>query len=180
MNLPPIHPVIVHFPVALIISAFALDLLGLIFRSQRIRAAAFPVLALATLAAIVGVATGHLAEYQLKVKSDEIIRLIGIHETLATAALGAIVVALIFRSLAEYRKNIEGILGQIAFIAMLVATILVGAAGYFGGEMVFSKGAGTAFYEKVTKSSQSQNTGDENNSGVTPAYHGEENPRDWH
>jgi uncharacterized membrane protein len=180
MSLPPLHPIVVHFPVALIISAFALDLLGMIFKSRRIRAAAFPVLALAVLGTVAAAGAGYLAESQLKVKPDEMIKLIEIHETLALVTLGAVIVALIFKALAEYRKNLEGILGQIAFIAMLAATIMVGATGYFGGEMVFKHGAGSVFYEKVNKSSQTQTPGDEHNVGGAPTYHGEEQPRDWH
>ena len=182
MNLPPIHPMLVHFPIALILTALALDVLGMLFKSERIRAAVLPVLALAVLGAIAAIAAGLYAESQLKAVTDEINGLIGTHETMALSTLGAATLALIFRALAEYRKSIEGIPGQISFIFLLIATLLVGVTGYFGGELVFSHGAGTAFYEKVYKlsPSQSQTPSNEQNQGQTPAYHGEDHPTDWH
>ena len=173
---------VVHFPIALILTALALDVIGMLFKSERIRAAVLPVLVLAALGALAAIGAGFLAESQLKVTTDEINGLLETHCDLAFSTLAAAVLALIFRALAEYRKSIEGILGQISFILLLIATLLVGVTGYFGGELVFSHGAGTAFYEKVYRMSpsQSQTPSDEQNQGQTPAYHGEDHPTDWH
>jgi uncharacterized membrane protein len=57
--MPPVHPAIIHFPIALVVFSFVADWLGYFRRSDSLRAAAFWSLVAAFLGATVAVATGY-------------------------------------------------------------------------------------------------------------------------
>ena len=58
----PIHPMVVHFPIALLLASLLFDLIALRWRGQECRATSLSLLALGVLAALVALLTGHLAE----------------------------------------------------------------------------------------------------------------------
>jgi len=144
-----IHPMMAHFPIALLFAALALDGAGLALKKDRLRQAALPVLALAVLGGIVAAITGDMAHDAISKMTAELNELIETHQDFAFATLAAAVVAVALRIWAEYKKAIQGLWGYMSFVALLIAAILVGITGYFGGEIVFKYGAGTSLYEKA-------------------------------
>lgn len=57
--MPPLHPAIVHFPIALIVFSFIADLLGRWFDQPRLRAAGFWALVGGVIGGVVAAATGY-------------------------------------------------------------------------------------------------------------------------
>jgi uncharacterized membrane protein len=57
--MPPLHPALVHFPIALVVFSFITDLLGRILNKPSLRAAGFWSLVGALIAGAVTVATGY-------------------------------------------------------------------------------------------------------------------------
>ncbi|UCE66570.1 MAG: DUF2231 domain-containing protein [Candidatus Zixiibacteriota bacterium] len=135
-----IHPLIVHFPIALIIVVFVLDLLGAIGRGKSLISAANILSIFAALAAVAAVISGLIAEESVW-RTDQVHELINLHETIGFAVLGAALVSLIFRPAIKKKKSSGGLL-WIAVIISLAAAILVGYEGYLGGEMVYRHGTG--------------------------------------
>lgn len=152
----PIHPMMVHFPIALLLAALALDCVGLILKKDRIRQAALPVLALAVLGGIVAAITGDMAHDAITRMTTELHELIEAHEIFAFSTLGWAVVALALRIWAEYKKALQGLWGYLSLAALVVAAIMVSITGYFGGEIVFKYGVGTSQYEKLYQGAPSQ------------------------
>lgn len=135
-----IHPLIVHFPIALIIVVFILDLLGAMSKRKSLVSAANILSIFAALGAVAAVITGLIAEESVW-QTNEAHGLIELHETIGFAVLGAALVSLIFRPAIKKKKS-KGSLLWIAVIISLAAAILVGYEGYLGGEIVYRHGAG--------------------------------------
>ena len=135
-----IHPLIVHFPIALIIVVFILDLLGALSRQKSLVSAANILSIFAALGAVAAVVTGLIAEESVW-HTDEAHELIELHETIGFAVLGAALISLIFRPAIKKKKSKNSLL-WVAVIISLAAAILVGYEGYLGGEMVYRHGAG--------------------------------------
>jgi uncharacterized membrane protein len=135
-----IHPLIVHFPIALLIVVFALDFLGAISRKQTLITAANILSIFAALGAVAAVATGLIAEESVW-HTDQAHELIEQHETVGFIVLGAALISLIFRPAVRKKKSKSSLL-WVAVIISLAAAVLVGYEGYLGGEIVFRHGAG--------------------------------------
>ncbi len=135
-----IHPLIVHFPIALIIVVFILDLLGALSRQKSIVSAANILSIFAALGAVAAVVTGLIAEESVW-HTDEAHELIELHETIGFTVLGAALVSLIFRPAIKKKKSKNSLL-WVAVIISLAAAVLVGYEGYLGGEIVFRHGTG--------------------------------------
>ena len=143
-----IHPLIVHFPIALIIVVFILDFLGAAGRRQSLISAANILSIFAALAAVAAVVTGLIAEESVW-HTDEAQELIELHETIGFAVLGAALISLLYRPALKKKKK-KGSLLWVAVIISLVAAILVGYEGYLGGEIVYRHGAGVLKAQEET------------------------------
>lgn len=135
--LPPIptweglHPIIVHFPIALLVVAPILIILGLIFHSSGkvFMVSAFTLMLIGTIAAFISVATGEAAgETAERMAGVEAV--LESHEELAEsarnifAALTAIFAAIVFVPMAFKRD-----LGRAAAIPLNLAFLLFYGAG---------------------------------------------------
>lgn len=145
----PVHPMIVHFPIALLIASAALDVLGLFLKKQWLRQAALATLTMAAMGGTAAVITGLVAHDALIKMPDDLHKLIETHETFAFVTLGSGATALAVRFYAIYKKAVEGAIGHVSLALLIFAVIMVSVTGYLGGEIVFAHGAGTAFYEKL-------------------------------
>jgi uncharacterized membrane protein len=142
------HPLIVHFPIALIIVVFILDLLGAVSRRKSLVSAANVLSIFAALAAVAAVVSGLIAAKSVW-HTDAAHELIELHETIGFAVLGAALISLIFRPAIKKKKS-KGSLLWIAVIISLAAAALVGYEGYLGGEIVYRHGAGVLKAQEET------------------------------
>jgi uncharacterized membrane protein len=138
---PNIHPLLVHFTIALFTASVAFDILGILTKRESLKAAGWWNLLLAAAAAIVTVITGLFAANTLP-HAEEIHELMGIHETLGLIVLGLILVLFIWRGL-----NHGSVPARLAGVFVLMGIVGVGmmwVGAHYGGEMVYGHGMGVA------------------------------------
>lgn len=127
------HPVIVHFPIALLISAILSETLAAATMAHRFRDAARVLVLLgapaATLAAAMGWAAARTASY------PELARVLMIHRWLGTSTAIAAVVTLVASERYSRHSTVRRRMPYV--IALSVTALLVGITGHFGGTLIF-------------------------------------------
>mgnify|MGYP001825921336 CR=1 FL=1 len=127
------HPVVVHFPIGLLIAALFSEILGAVYPILRFREAARVLVNLgapmAALAAALGWATGQFANYP-----GELEQVLSTH---GLFGISAAVLALTTLALLElyWRKQGTGL--RVAYLSALVLTaLIVGVTGHLGGTLI--------------------------------------------
>ena len=139
----PIHPMLVHFPIALLSAAVFFDLLGGKWRPEECRIASLYTLVLGFAGAAVAVASGAMAEDAAE-HSGVPEQAIEIHEMLGFAAFGVFAGLLGLRLATALgwireQRRVSLLLGIAGVVVMLIAS-------YYGGSLVYDYGAGVAGY----------------------------------
>ena len=134
-----IHPVLVHFTIALFSLTVLLDILGKIFKKESFYIAAWFNLFGAGLAVIATVIFGLIAESWAP-HTDAGHALIGTHKTLGFIVLGIVLFLAIWRFILKGKPPIKGL--AIYFIISILGVFLMFAGAYYGGEMVYTHGYG--------------------------------------
>src|SRR5882724_10948236 len=145
--MPPLHPAFVHFPIALVVFSFVADLLGRLFNKSSLRAAGFWSLIGALLAGTVTAATGYY-DFTRATLGDTA-RYADFHQDIGFILVGCVVVLTVWRWLAYARRDVAP--GVPYLIAALLVVGLTLFQGWYGGEMVYSQGAGVAAAGKGTE-----------------------------
>jgi len=131
---PLLHPILVHFPIALLFASVALDLPGYLLRRPGLTRAGFYALVLGTLGAGVAALAGpdHVP--------PEAAGLLASHEAFALVTVVLAVALVAVRFVAT--DGLRGLwaLGYLACALVLLAA--VGLTGYYGGEMTYHQGVG--------------------------------------
>jgi uncharacterized membrane protein len=137
--MPPLHPAIVHFPIALMFAAGALYLVGFLRGSDILLKAAFAMHIAGLVFGVLAILTGDYAENQL-VQNKEIHALAELHEMLAMVAIWAFALLAVW---AYVRHSSKLKSEKIAFMCLLLGVIgTTGFAAHLGGSMVYLHGAG--------------------------------------
>ena len=145
MNFLPVHPALVHLPIAFVLLSVAADLTARLTKSEPRRAAFRTVGFWALIAGLVGgaltIAAGYL-DMNRAALTPETHDLVDIHETIGWILGVSLVILSAWRWLIWHR-------GQMTInTAYLVGAFLVLAVtlfqGWYGGEMVYAYGAGVA------------------------------------
>lgn len=138
----PIHPAIVHFPIALLLVGFGLELAGRLRRAEWMRRAAAALLVLAALASAAAFLSGKQAE---EAAEDA-----GVPDAPIESHEAAGTWTMILAALAAGVRLVEGN-GQrpvtrwaapVALALYAAAAASASLAGYRGGELVYKHGAG--------------------------------------
>jgi uncharacterized membrane protein len=131
-----VHPVFVHFPIALWLGALVFELLAVMLKSEEWHRTAARVLYFGTLAGIVTVLTGLAAEKS--VPPGEAMVIVGIHETLmmitTSIAIGLSLFALAFR------KNFTEAFRKYLLAGLVVMAILMAIGADRGAQLVYQFG----------------------------------------
>ena len=141
-----VHPLFVHFPIALLLTSVALFFTGKVINRDEFLTVAKWDLLLGSLSGVVTVVTGFIAANTLPHNND-------IHQAMTTHRIIMILVVLISLSLsgyAMYQRNLSDIKKNVYFFVglILMAALLTIGADY-GGKMVFKYGAGTELFKKM-------------------------------
>ncbi|TLY22805.1 MAG: DUF2231 domain-containing protein [Nitrospirae bacterium] len=135
----PIHPMVVHFPIALLIVSVIFDLLALQWPSKSFREASLYALIVGLLGAILAIVTGSMAEDHA-VKAGAPKTVVETHEQLAYAASVLFAAILVMKLLIRSGRLRE--LPALSLTVGLVGLVVLSAAGYFGGSLVYEFGGG--------------------------------------
>ncbi len=155
-NIPPmqdldaLHPLVVHFPIALLLVAPFLILLGLLYKkkSRCFFIAGFVVMLLGTIASFVAVASGEAAG-ELVDKTPEIAKILEQHEDLAEMTRNFFLVITIVNALVlllpiffkEKLKTLWIVIIQIVFlIAYSFCCLMIANTAHLGGQLVHGLG----------------------------------------
>lgn len=154
----PLHPMIVHFPIALLITSVLFDAASKIFKRDSLRDGALWLLVLGLIGGIAASIAGDFAEEAAE-KAGIAESLIETHETLAFVTMGIFGVLLVWRLF--LRNNFTA---QLFAIYLFVAAIGVGtlsATGYYGGDLVYEHGAGVNVVSHSTSTVASKHDDDD-------------------
>lgn len=136
-NTDHLHPIIVHFPIALITVGFIAEVVSLFLRSEKcLSKTGFYLMVLGSLAAIAAWATGQL--FTEEPTQGEILKVFEKHETGALITMVLIVTGTLFRIWLMVKKREETSLKWIPFAFYLLAFAAVTFTGYMGGTMVYN------------------------------------------
>jgi uncharacterized membrane protein len=129
-----LHPLFVHFPVALFITAFGLETLGLIFKRQALQQAAWYNYILGAIAAMAAVLAAWWDGETLKHTVFYVHRNLAYITTAFGLASGIVLLIIKNKSVKLFRV--------VFFISLLLAATLVSMTGYWGGKLVYEYGVG--------------------------------------
>jgi uncharacterized membrane protein len=136
-NTAHFHPMIVHFPIALITAGFFADVVSLFFKNEKcLSRAGFYLMVLGALSAIVAWGTGQL--FTVEPLQGEIVKVFGRHETGGLITMIFIVIGSVFRIWLVAQKKDETQLKWIAFGLYFLAFAAVSVTGFLGGTMVYN------------------------------------------
>lgn len=131
-----LHPMLVHFPIALVVFGFIAEIAALYFKKEVcLSKAGFFLLIFGTLSAIVAWLTGNLFTAEMSGAAGEIKET---HELFALITLGALLVTSVLRIVLQTKKNENAGIRWLAFALYGVATIAVSITGFFGGTLVYN------------------------------------------
>ena len=132
MEFGKLHVLLVHFPIALGLSAALADAIWLILKKDFFRQAGLYCLILAALAAIPAVIAGDM-HLESEIYLGQMHQIAETHETLGYCTLGVLIAATLLRSI---RKNrLAGAWLGVYGVIVLAAVALISLTGYYGGEL---------------------------------------------
>lgn len=143
-----IHPLVVHFPIALFLTGFVLDMIGYLFQREMLKRTGVILVVLGALGALAAMLTGQFAEETVE-ESVSVAgeRILEVHEDLGklTAylllAVAVVRVMLMRPWLTRWRWAVVAALA-VYFIGGALGVGTLTATGYYGGELVYRYGAG--------------------------------------
>ncbi len=144
LELTHIHPMLVHFPIALLILGFLAELVALALKKKFFADAAFLLLITGALGAVAAVLSGSYAAGGLE-EAGTLKQAVETHEGAAELAMWLAVIAAAFRTALVLIRKYTGSLRYLSAVLFLVAVLAVARAGYYGGELVFKHAAGVTF-----------------------------------
>jgi uncharacterized membrane protein len=151
MTLPPMHPALVHLPIAFIVLSVVADIVARITRRHSLRHVGMWSLFAAVISGLVTIAAGYwdLSRMQLSNETNEFVSL---HEKIGWALVVALLVMSIWRW--RIRQQARRVITKPYAVAGLLVLGLTSFQGWFGGEMVYSHGAGVAATGQGTQPSE--------------------------
>jgi uncharacterized membrane protein len=134
-NTSHIHPMVTHFPIALILTGFVADIAFMIYKKEIcLSKAGLYLMVLGTLGAGAAYLTGHV--FTMEPTEGSIVPVFERHETLALITLIIISIGTIIRVGALVYKKQTPFIRWLVFGLYFLAAVSVGATGLIGGSMV--------------------------------------------
>ncbi|HKD74780.1 MAG TPA: DUF2231 domain-containing protein [Ktedonobacterales bacterium] len=167
-----LHPIIVHFPIALLITSVVLDVIALITRRRHLLYGATWVLAFGVAGALAAGLTGSLSEHSAHITSASVSQILATHQALgfATGVVFASLLGLRLLWLSPdilaamspryavaqrvgvwlqdalpglERRQLSPLLIAAYMLGSVIGVILLGLTGFYGGSLVYDHGVGT-------------------------------------
>ncbi len=135
-NLSHLHPMLVHFPIALIVVGFIVDSLQYFIKKEPcFSKMGFYFLLIGTLAAVLTLLSGIFFTSDMSGEAEKVMES---HELFAWTTVILLIILSALRTYATF-KNVENkLLKQLIFIMYGLAAICVSITGYFGGSLVYN------------------------------------------
>ena len=144
-----IHPMLVHFPIVLLITAVVMDIIVLLIKKDLADRECLTLIALSAL--LLGILSAGIAAIFGDLALDKAVSLgfpngpLETHETLALITIAVFSFHGLLRILAVWRRYpLRGIIGWISALPGMVGGVLLITAAYYGGELVYHLGVNVA------------------------------------
>jgi uncharacterized membrane protein len=141
-----LHPMLVHFPIALLFTSVLFDAAGTWFTRENFRDGALWLLILGLLGGVAAAIAGDWAEEAAE-KAGMAESMIETHETLAFVTLGIFGVLLLGRLVLRNQFTRKTMVPYFLIAAIGLGTL--SATGHYGGDLVYEHGAGVALTHKA-------------------------------
>lgn len=131
------HPMVVHFPIALLVVGFLADLASVFFKNNCYPKAGFMLQLLGTLGLIASYATGDWFtgwESFSGATKDAFL----LHQNSAFVALWISIISLLFRVFVLMMKRSNTWLKWIVLLLVLLTAVAIGRVGFYGGDLVLN------------------------------------------
>jgi uncharacterized membrane protein len=130
------HPMLVHFPIALVAFGFLADLVWVFYKKEVcLSKLGFYLLIFGTLAAVAAWLTGTLFTAEMSGSAGEVKET---HELFAWLTLGALIATSGLRIMLRVQNKEESNLKWLAFALYGLAAIFVSITGFYGGTLVYN------------------------------------------
>lgn len=137
--MPPLHPILAHFPIGLVITAALIEVVAWILDKRILHRVAIVNLIVGTVLLIPVILTGLEAEEAVFTLDPEH-ETLEVHETFAFVSAGLMVLLTIWAILGFRRWEDRA---PVFFVmVLLVGAASIGVAGYYGGKLVYTHGIG--------------------------------------
>ena len=156
-DLSLIHPMVVHFPIALLIVGFISELIGLIFKKEFFSRTGFYLLILGSIGVIAAFYSGRSAGEGIT-EVGMLKQALETHEDAAELALWIVAAAALLRIVLVLLKKYKGALQYLSIFVFLIGVLAIARTGYYGGELVFKHAAGVQFNIGANFDSSSEQT----------------------
>lgn len=153
----PLHPAVVHFPVALLLLGAFVAVLAVVIRRWHLPLFAAILLSLGAVGAMVAVVTGEEEEEKVEHAIPAAEPVLEEHAHWGEGARNAGIIAALLAVVAAVlvKKPVGGrVLSALTACVALVAAYYVAQAGHYGGDLVYRHGAG------VTSGGQNMGSGE--------------------
>jgi uncharacterized membrane protein len=136
-----LHPMIVHFPIALLIVGLLFDLLSLALKKEFFSTAGFYLLILGTVGVVAAYLSGEYAGDGIT-ETGALKLALERHESAALFSLWIMVSTALVRIALVTFKKYNGIFRWAAIVLFLLGVLSIARTGFYGGELVFKHAAG--------------------------------------
>jgi uncharacterized membrane protein len=136
-----LHPMVVHFPIALIIVGFIAEIISLFIKKDFFSTSAFYLLILGTLGVLAAYITGNSAGEGIT-EAGALSRALETHESAAELSLWIIIIAAAVRVALVLLKKYKGIFKIVGVTLFFIAVISIIRTGHYGGQLVYKHAAG--------------------------------------
>jgi len=149
--LAELHPKVVHFPIALLITYVALELIGIVFKKEFYQKAAHLLLFLGVIGAFFAVLTGNQAHSAYKYWSESSSELFNEHQTFANLTVWYFTGMLVFRTYLIVKKKFSSFYKYIILALALFGCYLIYQTAEYGGDLNKKFGVGTELNFNLTE-----------------------------
>jgi len=136
ISISHLHPMLVHFPIALVVFGFIAEIAALYFKKEiYLSRMGFLLLIFGTLSALMAWLTGNFFTSEMAGAAGEIK---DTHELFALITLGALLVTSVLRIVSQSKSPEKIGLKRIALFTYGLAAISVSITGFYGGALVYN------------------------------------------
>ncbi len=149
--LSELHPKVVHFPIALLITYVILELIGIVFRKEFYQKAAHLLLFLGVIGAFFAVLTGNQAYTAYQYWNDSSSELFNEHQTFANLTVWYFTGMLVLRTYLVVKKKFSSSYKYITLALALFGCYLIYQTAEHGGDLIKKFGVGTELNFNLTE-----------------------------
>ncbi len=135
-----LHVMVIHFPIALILTGFMFEIISLITNQLFLKQSALVLLIIGTLSVLVAYYTGNAAGDDME--EGTMAKAMKVHEQAATFVLWISIITATYYSLNYFLKMHVLWIRIVGIILFTLTVTAISRTGYLGGQLVYKHGAG--------------------------------------